>query len=763
MNQRVSPAHFQNPFAALDDPQEWSRFSRASPCMRDQWESMLQVDGMVCATCAGKVEQALRALPGVASADVSAARRSARVVWSATSTSPSALFSAVLAAGFAPLPANSSMARAGRLRQSRLLLWRWLVAGLCMMQVMMYAYPAYVAVPGDLAPDQAQVLRWASWVLTLPVMAFSCMPFFQSAWKDTVRGRVGMDTPVALAILITFASSTAGTFNPGGIFGAEVYFDSLTMFVFFLLSSRWLELRLRDRTAGSLEALANRLPESVQRRVIDVAAHGSPSHRFEQVAARQLRPGDVIRVRPGEAFSADGVVLEGHTHVDESLLTGESRPLARGAGEPVAAGSFNRSGAVLVQVTQLGADTRYAQIVSLMETAATTKPAIAVLADSIAGPFLWVVLLAALAAAAVWWAHSPQHALMVGVAVLIVTCPCALSLATPAAMMAASGALARAGVLVRRPQALEALVRVNTFVFDKTGTLTADVLVVGAVKTRADTSRSRALALAAALAAQSLHPASRAIVAANLVERTGAGILAASDVQEIQGMGLTGSVRAAGCLRLGSASHCQLDAAADGDSRVHLSDGEGWLASFDVVEKLRPDALAAVQLLQALGCEVEILSGDRGAAVARVARQLGIERAAGDCRPEDKLSRLRQLQQSGRRVAMVGDGLNDGPALAVAEVSIAMGRAVPVAHAQADLVVQGDQLAAVAQAVLLARKTVRIVRQNLGWAALYNLACIPLAALGFLPAWLAGLGMASSSLLVVLNSLRLGRDLHQGW
>ena len=750
-----------HPFAVLDDPGQWSRFSKVSPSRPHMWESVLQVDGMVCAACAVKVERALRSLPGVEAADVSAGRRSARVVWSTSKTRPSALFSAISGAGYTPLPANDAAARDRRQRESRLALWRWLVAGLCMMQVMMYAYPAYIAEPGDLANDQMQVLRWASWVLTLPVLAFSCTPFFKAAWQDGVRRRLGMDTPVALAILIMFAASTAGTFNPQGAFGAEVYFDSLTMFVFFLLTSRWLELRLRDQTTGSLDALINRLPHSVNRRVGHADGLDSGTGRFERVSVERLLAGDIVQVLPGEAFPADGLLVEGRTHVDESLLTGESRALARETGQALVAGSFNLSSSVLMQVTRAGSDTRYAQIVALMQEAAATKPALAVLADRIAAPFLWVVLFGALGAAVFAWDQGPQHALMVAVAVLIVTCPCALSLATPAAMMATSGALARIGVLVRRPQALEALANVDTFVFDKTGTLTHDALTVGPIETRVGVAPERALAWAAALASQSLHPASQAVVAAAKASHTARPVWVASSVQEFQGQGLTGEVDTAGMLRLGSASHCQVAGASGPAKRLYMSDGQGWLATFELGEKLRHDAARAVTRLAQMGKTVEILSGDSSAAVFRIAREIGLSNFSGQCRPEDKLRRLQYLGDQGRRVAMVGDGLNDGPALAFAGVSIAMGHAVPVAQSKADLVVQSDQLGAIVSAVILARKSARVVRQNLLWAFVYNIACIPLAAIGWLPAWLAGLGMASSSLVVVLNSLRLARPIAQ--
>jgi len=421
----------------LDDPQEWSAFSRPVEGRTDCWESHLVIEGMHCAACALTVEDALRGVPGVASASVSAGSHRARVVWQADTVQPSNWMQAVLKAGYRAVPANDAFANQRRRKETRKALWRWSVAGLCMMQVMMYAWPAYVALPGDLSAEMEQLLRWASWVLTLPVMLFSCGPFFSAALRDVLQRRISMDLPVALGMAITFVVSAAGTFEPQGILGKEVYFDSLTMFVFFLLTGRWLELRLRDRTAGALDALMNRLPDSVERQRSD----GS----FERVAVRRLHPGDVVRILPGEAFPADGTVLQGQTLADEALLTGESRPIPRGVGATVIAGSHNLAAAVRVRIDRTGANTRFAQIVVLMEQAASSKPQLAQLVDRIARPFLIGVLLAAAGAAAYWWGHDPGHALMVAVAVLVVTCPCALSLATPAAMLVAAPGIARPG------------------------------------------------------------------------------------------------------------------------------------------------------------------------------------------------------------------------------------------------------------------------------------------------------------------------------
>jgi len=738
----------------LDDEQEWSAFSRPDAAQPGCWESNVMIEGMHCAACALTVEDALKSIPGVLSADVSAGSQRAKVVWQTASVVPSRWMQAVRESGYRAVPANDAFARERRRQESRKALWRLMVAGLCMMQVMMYAYPAYIADAGDLSAEMEHLLRWASWVLTLPVILFSCSPFFGNAWRDIVHQRISMDLPVALGMLITFVVSTAGTFEPDGIFGREVYFDSLTMFVFFLLAGRWFELRLRDRTAGALEVLMNRLPDSVARQTVD--------GEFERIPIRRLHPGDVIQVRAGEAFPADAVVVRGQTSVDESLLTGESRPVARSEGDTVISGSHNLTAVVLARVERVGKETRFAQIVDLMESASTSKPHLARLADTIAKPFLMGVLVAAILACLYWWNTDPERALMVAVSVLVVTCPCALSLATPAAMLSAAGALAQRGILVRRLDAFEALAAVDTVVFDKTGTLTRDAMVLGQTQVCGGLDARQALAMAAALAQHSLHPASRVLLLA--AQQQGVtGQWLANNVLEVPGRGLTATLAKTSQpeqtseIRLGSAEHCAVEPSASEALQVYLSDGQQCLAIFELQEAIRPDAQATIAALKESGLTVHLLSGDASDAARRVASAVGIDAFQGQCSPQDKLNFLRQSQLLGHKVAMVGDGLNDGPILAGAHASFAFGQAVPLAQAQADFLVSGSRLSDVALAISLSRRTLVVVRQNLWWAAAYNAICVPLAVAGMLPAWLAGIGMASSSLLVVANALRLSR------
>ena len=762
----------------LDDPHEWSSFGRPTgqnsqapipeePTDSPVWDSFVVLEGMHCAACALTIEEALKAVPGVEGAEVSAATRRARVVWRHAQVLPSQWMEAVSRAGYRALPARDAFARELRQAESRRALWRWLVAGFCMMQVMMYAWPSYTAKPGDLELEYETLLRWASWVISLPVVLFCCGPFFKSALKDISQRRVSMDLPVAIGMLITFIISTLGTFDPAGPFGREVFFDSLTMFVFFLLTGRWLELRLRDRTAGALEAVMNRLPDSVLRKLPD-------SDEFDRVATRRLRVGDVVRVLAGEAFPADGEILRGTTHADEALLTGESTAVLRSTGDAVTAGSYNLDSVVDVRVDSVGEGTRFAQIVNLMESASLQKPRLAQVADKVARPFLVVVLLAALAAAVWWWPVDPGKAMMVAVAMLIVTCPCALSLATPVAMLTAAGTLARGGVLVRNLQGLEALASVDTLVFDKTGTLTRDGLVLRHLTPATGQNKDESLALAALLASQSMHPASKALVRAFDAAQLPASEWALDAAQEVAGSGLDVWVQSKAGeqelgvrrhLRLGSAQHCnctELAREEPGQSVMLAEEIDGaWLplAQFHLSEDLRAEARAVIDALKQQGVSVQLLSGDRSAAVQAVAAKLGIEQARGDCKPQDKLAAMQAAQAAGHKVAMVGDGLNDGPVLAGAHVSFAFGRAVPLAQSRADFVVLGDSLDLVLQSLLLARRTLSVVRQNLGWAAAYNAVSIPLALMGWMPAWLAGLGMALSSLLVVANAARLARAL----
>jgi P-type Cu2+ transporter len=646
------------------------------------------------------------------------------------STDSVALLAPQCAACAPPLEASADAAAARRAEQ-RLALWRLFVAAFCAMQVMMLATPSYVADAGTLSADLEQLLNRSAWMLTLPVLLFSASPFFASAWRSVRGGRLGMDVPVSLGIAIAFVASSGAAFDPGGVFGHEVYFDSLTMFVSFLLAGRWLEARARHRAIEAVERLAVGAPTTAWR----LRADGG----VDAVRADALLPGQRVRVPVGEAFPADGCIEDGTSSADESLLTGESRPVAKARGDAAVGGSLNLTAPVVMRVERTGADTRAAQIAVLMREALTRRPAVLRAADRMAAPFLAAVLLLALGAAAWWWPVDPSRALWVAVSVLVVTCPCALSLATPSALLAATSGLAQRGVLLRRIEAIESLARVRHVMLDKTGTVTEAQPVLRDAPPIAD--------FAASLAAWSTHPLSRALVAA----RPHAMALAWRDVREVPGCGLEGTDPQGRRWRLGSAAWlgatqpCELAFGAAGEPPT--------VFAFD--EALRADAAAAVRALQADGIAVTLLSGDAQPRVARLAERLGLLHAIGSATPERKLDAMRRAQSRGDVVAMVGDGVNDAPVLAQADLSFAMPQGAQIARTTADAVLLSARLGDVVSSIHLARRTVRVMRQNLAWAALYNAACVPLAITGHLPPWAAGLGMAASSLFVVMNSIRL--------
>jgi Cu2+-exporting ATPase len=800
------------PPTVVDDPVEQVRFTQwvVGGAGERLGESALQLSGLHCAACAGLIESALAKVPGVRAVQVGASAQRATVRWDPEVTRPSALIAAVRAAGYDAVPDATAPARRLRRDEHRQALWRLFVSGFCAMQVMMMATPAYVAGPGELAPDMRQLLAWGGWLLTLPVMLFSAAPFFQGAWRGLRLRRIGMDVPVALGVLITFVASSGAAFDPTGPFGHEVYFDSLAMFVSFLLGARYLELLARHRAAEALEASLSRLPETALRLAPDGSA--------EEVSVQRLRPQDQVRVPLGQAFPADGELLEGLTQADESLLSGEARPVPKAPGDELVAGSINLGAPVRMRVLRVGPDTRLEAIVSMMRSAMSQRPASAALADRWAAPFLWTVLLLAAGAAAAWSVIDPGRAVWVAVSVLIVTCPCALSLAAPATLVAAARGLAREGVLVQRLDALATLARVQQLFFDKTGTLTESqpqwrATGLTAAGTEAFGDAPAALRCAASLAAWSQHPQSAALVTAAAAmasqlaataprpapipapkpalipalipafvpEPIPAPLPAWSDVHEIPGRGLQARDAQGRLWRLGSAAWAvegtaigasagQAQAEIDSNGAV---EGQGVLppasagltlacdgcalAGFEMADLPRAGAAEAVRALRADGLRVSLLSGDTPARTEAIAKALGLSDAQGGASPTDKLAAVAAAQAAGRVVAMVGDGINDAPVLARADVSLAMGQGALVSRSQADAVLSSNRLQDIVLARRRAVRAMAIVRQNLAWAAAYNALCIPLALAGWLPPWAAGLGMAGSSLLVTLNALRAAR------
>ncbi len=706
-------------------------------------EAALILENIVCAACIWLNERHIAGLPGVLSVEINYATRRARVRWDNSRIKLSAILKAVSDIGYIAHPFDPGRSDDVFKRERNTAIKRLAIAGLGMMQVMMYALPTYTAT--DMSIDIRLLMHWASLVLTIPVVLYSAWPFFIGAWRDLRRRTLGMDVPVALGVGTAFLASVYSTFVGHG----EVYFDSVTMFIFLLLTGRFLEMNARRRAGAAVEELVKLIPAATTR------LPDWPARDEEQVPVARLAVGDHVLVRPGETLPADGVVVEGDSAVNEAMLTGESLPVPKAAHSRVVGGSLNQSSPLVVQVDRLGADTRLASIVRLLDRAQSEKPRIGQLADRAAAWFVGLLLVITVAVGLAWFAIDPSKALWIVVSVLVVTCPCALGLATPAALTTATGRLTRLGLLTTRGHALETLARATDLVFDKTGTLTHGQLRLHRVVPLNGHTAQEVGALAAALEAGSEHPIARAL------REPVASPLTASGIRNTPGGGVEGVIDGRR-YRIGSprfATQTQHPPAppeqAAGESWVALADESGLIAWFALADTPRQDAAASVAALQALGLRLHLLSGDGDATVKAIAQQLGIREWHAGALPEDKLAFVRALQNDGRIVAMVGDGINDAPVLAGAQVSIAMGEGADVAQAAADMVMLGGRLATLADGVALARKTQRIIRQNLGWALGYNLIAIPAAALGHVTPWIAGIGMSASSLLVVLNALRL--------
>jgi len=739
------PEELQN-LTIYDQPEVQRSFVTNEP--RDAAEvkqASLILEGIVCAACVWLNERHVNALPGVIEFRVNYATHRAQVKWDDTLIHLSDILRAIAAIGYIAHPFDPGRQEQLYKQEKSQALRRLAVAGLGAMQVMMLAVALYAGDYQGMESRMQTFFRWVSLLIASPVVLYSARPFFTSALRDLKRMQLGMDVPVALAIGGAYLASVWATLSRSG----EVYFDSVTMFTFFLLAGRYLEMGARHRAGQAAEELVKLLPAMATR----LTETGE-----EVVAVAELAPGDRVRVKPGESIPADGRVIEGSSSIDESLLTGESLPLTRNIHDEVVGGTVNVESPLIIQVEKVGEDTVLAAIQRLLHRAQTEKPRLAGLADRIAGIFVGVILLLALVVGWWWWQHQPDEAFWIVLSMLVVTCPCALSLATPAALTAATGSLTRLGVLTTRGHALETLARASHIILDKTGTLTTGRLRLQQVTLLGDLDEGACLRVAAALEQASEHPVARALSH----EVTDAPL--ARDVVAIPGQGLEGLVDGVR-YRIGQPGYVAELLGQSADNLVEGSHTEVWLACeqsllavFGLSDSLRPGAVEAVADLRRLGLAPLLYSGDSEAAVARVAQQLGIEDFFARMRPGDKLQAMHDLQAKGALVAMVGDGVNDAPILAGAQVSLAMGGGTQLAQASADMVLLSEQLPHLPRAVEMARATLRIIRQNLAWAVLYNLVALPLAAMGYVAPWMAAIGMSASSLIVVLNALRLNKQ-----
>lgn len=742
------------------------------------------VSGMRCAACAQIIEYRLRQLPGVEQVEILYGAARAEVQWQAQQTSLQGIIESVVTLGYRamPLAQDGSLDAASEKQVQRMLLWRIFIAGFAMMQIMMYAFPAWLepvpSIDGDLTPDIDYLLKLASACLSLPVFLFSAWPFYEAAWRSLKQRQLGMDVPVSIGIIATFVASIWATFTSGA-----VYYDSLVMFVFLLLAARMVEAKVQQRSNAALRELTKLVPPQAL-----LCPRYPQDLQTENVLASSVQTGEVVLLLPGAFVPVDGVVLEGSGECDEALMTGEAQAVLKQVGDKVIAGALNLSGRLIVRAEQVGSATRIANLIAMMARAANQKPPLLQVADRHARGFLAVILLLAVVSGIVWYFIDPARALPIALTVLVITCPCALSLATPSVMAAVIGQLAKRGMLVAQGSAIEGLARASHFVFDKTGTLTRGQLQCQQVQvlrtdfvlpaslqnstqnslqnnvqsSDADSSAQQVhiTQLASTIAGNSLHPIARAV--AKL-----APSLATFDLQieEIAGQGLQASLADGTSYRLGKLAFVQalhglpLPEMSNDGSLAALGDQDGWIAIFHLQDEIRADAMQLLSALQQAGKQVWILSGDRSTAVSQLAKQLAVPvaQALGELAPQEKFAKVASLQSQGAKVVVVGDGMNDGPVLSLADVSCAMGQGAPITQARSDLLLMSSSLNDFGYAWRGAQFALRLIHQNLLWALAYNIIAIPAAVLGLLAPWHAALGMSLSSVLVVLNSLRMLR------
>lgn len=704
----------------------------------------LSLRGLRCAACVWLVEKHLRSQPGVLDAQVSLGSERAEVRWQEGPTRLSQILAAVGRLGYAAHPYRPDWREAERQEEYRSALRRLAVSGLGAMQVMMYAVGLYAGTWHGMSETYRDLLRLVSALVTTPIVFYAARPFFRGARRDLFQGRLGMDVPVALALALAYGASLWATVARTG----EVYFESVGMFVFFLSIGRFVEMRARHRAQSSVEAAVRQPPETASRLV---------DGNVEEVSVYDLAPGDLVQVRPGATFPADGVVVEGEGWVNESMLTGEQWPRGKRPADPVTGGTQNGESPLVVRIDRTGGDTVLSAVRRLVDLAASARPELARLADRVAAVFVPAVLVTTSLVALYWWYHDPPSALWIALSVLVVTCPCALSLATPAALTAAAGGLLQRGVLVTRGAILETLPRVTHVVFDKTGTLTTGRFRIERTIPLRGAMAADVGAEACALETHSEHPIARAF--ADL----GGGGEPASAVRVRAGQGVEGMV-AAQRRRIGAPAWVEsgfdrptpAPPAREGHW-VLLAGEEGPLAWFEIADTVRPEAAETVARLRRMGLKVEILSGDPSPAVPELARRFGLSASAGGVSPEGKLAHVRRLQEEGAVVLMVGDGINDAPVLGGSEVSVAMGGGTDLAKVGADAVLLHEDISVLPEALRHARRARRVMRQNLLWSLTYNLVVLPLAAAGWVTPWLAAIGMSLSSLVVVLNAVRLNR------
>ncbi|NOH79757.1 cadmium-translocating P-type ATPase [Vibrio sp. RE86] len=714
-----------------DNDEVQSEFVRNS---ENHSEVTLSLEGVSCAACAWLIEKQVSATSGVVSIRVNTTTNRALLSWDKTKVRLSELLASIHQLGYKAAPFEADKQEAAYHAQMKQYLYRLGIAGLATMQVMMLAVALYLEVFGDLEPEFKNYFRWVSLIFATPVMLYSALPFYINAWRS-LRGRtLGMDVPVSIAMIFAYFASLVATVQEKG----EVFFESISMFAFFLLVGRFLEMRARRKAAAASGNLLKLIPAIANR--LD----------GEQVPVKSLQVGDQIRVLPGEHIPADGKIINGRVHIDESMLTGESLPVVKQIDDFVFAGTLNGEESFELEVTSSKADSMISNIVRLQDEAQLSKPKIAEVADVVARYFVAAILIIAAGTWFFWHESRPDDAFWIMLSVLVATCPCALSLATPTALTCATSRMGNFGILLRKSHVFETLCKVNHLIVDKTGTLTHGDIEIDDVQLHGDFTKQQVLSIAASLESHANHPIARAFkpfTDSNIV---------VDDVENVIGSGING-VYNGNSVKIGSAQYVLGDGSSAQANTVYLSVADVHVASFVYRDPIRNETKEFIEQFQKSGVKVTLLTGDTKANADIVAAQIGIQDVVAGAKPQDKLAYLQNTDKDDITM-MIGDGINDAPTLAGAHLSVAMGGGADVAKASADMVLLGDRLDRILAARELALQTRKIIKENLAWSLGYNLLILPLAVAGFVAPYFAVVGMSASSIIVISNSLRLLKE-----
>ncbi|MEZ9057936.1 heavy metal translocating P-type ATPase [Vibrio pelagius] len=697
-------------------------------------EVTLSLEGVSCAACAWLIEKQVSSQDGVYGIRVNTTTNRALLSWDNTKTKLSELLSAIHTLGYKAAPFEADKQEAAYHRSMKNYLYRLGVAGLATMQVMMLAVALYLEVFGNLEPEFKHYFRWVSLIFATPVLLYSALPFYINAWRS-IKGRtLGMDVPVSIALLFAYVASLVATVTEQG----EVFFESISMFTFFLLLGRFLEMRARRKAAAASGNLLKLVP------AMATTLDG------EQIPVKTLKVGDKIRVLPGEHIPADGIVLSGRVHIDESMLTGESIHVVKNQGDSVFAGTLNGDESFELEVKSSKADSVISNIVRLQDEAQLSKPRIAEIADIVARYFVAVILVISFGTWLYWHQTRPEDAFWIMLSVLVATCPCALSLATPTAITCSTSRMGNFGILLRKGHVFETLCKVNHLIIDKTGTLTEGDIRISQTETHAELDKDACLQIAASLEQHANHPIANAFKAFESDD------VKVESVNNVIGSGITGEWNGHK-VAIGSSEFILGQVQNAQSNGIYLSLDEKHIATFVYEDPIRKESIEFIQKFKEAGIKTTLLTGDSLVNAKPVAEEIGITDIVANAKPEDKLAYLNSRDDKDITM-MVGDGINDAPILAGAHLSVAMGGGTDVAKASADMVLLGDKLDRLLQSRKLALKTRKIIRENLAWSLGYNLLILPLAVAGLVAPYIAVVGMSASSIIVVSNSLRLLKE-----